>query len=224
MGNHPDKPLLEAARALLKQKELKVPDRVLQNFLKEVDRVAPWFVLSGSLTEGSWTKLGGDLTREKEQGTLKPGVWPLYKLFKSCIKDEKCKEKIKEGQRVLSDHQDSVSEAEKGKEANKRKKPSKKKEKKSHENKDVLTKLAKLEERAAQLAKKEEELEDKAKRLQLLPTPQKKKKKMRMKNLNYIRSSLSSKIALYHLLLKGRMSRSHLTLRSRVLTLLSRQS
>ncbi|XP_017657632.1 igE-binding protein-like [Nannospalax galili] len=110
----PSKTLVEAAQALLKQKDLRVPDRVLRNFLKEVDRVAPWFMVSGSLTEGSWNKLGKDLAREREAGTLRAGAWPIYKLLKSCIGDEKCREKIKEGQKVLIDHQDSLSEAERG--------------------------------------------------------------------------------------------------------------
>ena len=167
MGNQPTKPIADAAQALLKQKELKIPDRVLRNFLKEVDRVAPWFVVSGTLSKGTWDKLGGDLMREKEQGTLRTGVWPLYKLLKSCIEDERCKEQVKEGQRVLSDHQDSLSEAEKGKGEQKKRFS----RKKSNKNENVHSKLAKLGKKAKQLAEKEKELNRRAKDLKLVPAP-----------------------------------------------------
>lgn len=122
MGNQQLKPLLTAMRALLKERGLKVPEKVLGNFLREVDRVAPWFVSTGSLSKGSWNKLGIDLKNENEKGKLRAGTWPLYKMIRACIEDSKCQEKVKEGQRVLAEHQDSLSEAEKEKSAKRERK------------------------------------------------------------------------------------------------------
>lgn len=119
MGNHQMKPLVTAMTALLKERKLPIPEKMLYKFLEEVDRVAPWFSTSGSLTKASWNRLGTDLVREKENGKLKAGVWPLYKMMRACIKDSKLQEQIREGQRALDEHQDSLSEAEKGENAHK---------------------------------------------------------------------------------------------------------
>ncbi|XP_028644889.1 igE-binding protein-like [Grammomys surdaster] len=126
MGNQQMKPILAAVQALLKQRKLHIPERVLCNFLKEVDHVAPWFVITGSLTRTLWAKLGGDLLSEKEGGKLHPGTWPIYKMIRACIEDEKCQDTLKEGQKALTEHQDSLSEAEKGGGPERRKPPRKK--------------------------------------------------------------------------------------------------
>ena len=44
------------------------------------------------------------------EGKLKPGTCPLWKLIRACIQDKKCE---KEGQRLLQEHQESMSETEK---------------------------------------------------------------------------------------------------------------
>ena len=37
---------------------------------------------------------------------------PLWKLIKACIQDKKCELAVKEGQRLLQEHQGSISETE----------------------------------------------------------------------------------------------------------------
>ncbi|KAI5132145.1 Endogenous Retrovirus Group K Member 6 Gag Polyprotein [Manis pentadactyla] len=110
MGNAPS--LVSALQAVLKERNLKVSTKVLGSFVKEVDRVAPWFICSGSLSIPSWDKLGKDLDREEEEGQLRGGTRPLWKLIRACLQDEKCEKVIKAGQRALSDIQESMSETE----------------------------------------------------------------------------------------------------------------
>lgn len=110
MGNAPS--LVSALQAVLKERNLKVSTKVLGSFVKEVDRVAPWFICSGSLSIPSWDKLGKDLDREEEEGHLRGGTRPLWKLIRACLQDEKCEKVIKAGQRALSDIQESMSETE----------------------------------------------------------------------------------------------------------------
>ncbi|KAI5232273.1 Endogenous Retrovirus Group K Member 7 Gag Polyprotein [Manis pentadactyla] len=110
MGNTPS--LVSALQAVLKERNLKVSTKVLGSFVKEVDRVAPWFICSGSLSIPSWDKLGKDLDREEEEGHLRGGTRPLWKLIRACLQDEKCEKVIKAGQRALSDIQESMSETE----------------------------------------------------------------------------------------------------------------
>ena len=101
-------------RSVLKQCGLKVATKTLEGFVKEVDRIAPWFACSGTLTIPSWEKLKGDLVRELENGKLKAGTMPLWKLLRSCLKDEECQQVVKAGQRILDKIQDSLSEVERG--------------------------------------------------------------------------------------------------------------
>ena len=45
---------------ILKQCGLKIATKTLEEFVREIDRVAPWYACSGSLTVASWDKLKGD--------------------------------------------------------------------------------------------------------------------------------------------------------------------
>ncbi|XP_021069978.1 igE-binding protein-like [Mus pahari] len=110
MGNSPSAHMVRALQALLKERDLKVSEENLRSFLKEVDRVAPWFVHTGSLTPPCWEKLGRDIDREAEERKLKPGTRPLWKLVRACLQDKKCEDLVREGQRLLQEHQDSMSE------------------------------------------------------------------------------------------------------------------
>jgi protein O-GlcNAc transferase len=101
-------------RSVLRQCGLKIATKTLEGFVKEVDRIAPWYACSGSLTIPSWEKFKGDLVREQENGKLKAGTMPLWKLIRSCLKDEECQQMAKVGQRILDEIQDSLSEAERG--------------------------------------------------------------------------------------------------------------
>ena len=97
---------------MLKQRDLQVASRTLQNFFKEVDRVAPWYTCLGSLTVASWNKLGRDLDRKHEEGDLRLGTKVIWKLIKNCLEDETYRPAILEGQGTLEDVQDSMSETE----------------------------------------------------------------------------------------------------------------
>ncbi|XP_076795393.1 LOW QUALITY PROTEIN: igE-binding protein-like [Arvicanthis niloticus] len=107
--------VITALQLLLRQHELEVSTKTLEGFVKEVDRVAPWYICSGSLTLASWDKLEGDLIKEQQNGKLKPGTRPLWKLVRSCLQDEKCCSTVAAGQGVLEELQDSMSETEQGK-------------------------------------------------------------------------------------------------------------
>ncbi|XP_076798907.1 UBX domain-containing protein 7 isoform X2 [Arvicanthis niloticus] len=123
MGKQQIKQFFAVMQALLQESGLKIPGRVLINFLKEVERVAPWFITTtGSLSKDTWDKLGADLISEKEKGKLRPRTWQIYKMVRACIEDANCQEKVKERQKVLVEQQDSLSEAEKGESANKNEK------------------------------------------------------------------------------------------------------
>ena len=100
--------------SVLRQRGLKITTKTLEGFVKEIDRIAPWYACSGSLTIASWEKLKGDLVREQQNGKLKAGTMPLWKLVRSCLKDEECQQMVKAGQRVLEEVQDSLSETEQG--------------------------------------------------------------------------------------------------------------
>ncbi|XP_060232832.1 LOW QUALITY PROTEIN: igE-binding protein-like [Meriones unguiculatus] len=73
MGNQPTKPILEAAQALLKQKDLKIPDRVLRNFLKEVDRFKNYTISSSSEEE---TSSEGEDQQESSDSEEEAGLDP----------------------------------------------------------------------------------------------------------------------------------------------------
>jgi hypothetical protein len=82
---------------------LKVSTKTLESFVKEIDRIAPWFECSGPLSIPTWEKLRGDLVREQEKGKLKAGTMPLWKLIRSCLKDEECQQVVKAGQKILDE-------------------------------------------------------------------------------------------------------------------------
>ncbi|KAL6032825.1 hypothetical protein STEG23_014766 [Scotinomys teguina] len=65
--------------------------------------------LSGSLTVSSWEKLGCNLDFAAEQGTLKSGVHPIWKLVRSCL-DQRCHEAVENGQAELEILQEERSE------------------------------------------------------------------------------------------------------------------
>ena len=101
--------IVTALNSLLKQREIKMTQRTLKHFVKEVDRVAPWFVCSGSLTLASWNKLGADLDRQED---LRQGTKVVWKMVKNCLEDEKCRAVVAEGREILEEVQDSMSESE----------------------------------------------------------------------------------------------------------------
>lgn len=113
MGSTHSTALLKATQELLKQRGLKISDKTICSFFGEVESLAPWFVPTGSLTIPSWERLGRDIENEAAKRKLKPGTVPLWKLIRSCLKDEKCETIVKRGRQALEDHQDSMSEIEK---------------------------------------------------------------------------------------------------------------
>ena len=61
----------------MKVKGIGLKKETLENFLKAVDQVAPWFPVSGHFKVPSWEKLGKDLRFAEEQGVLPKGVLPV---------------------------------------------------------------------------------------------------------------------------------------------------
>ena len=112
MGTGQSTPLVGPVQALLNERGLKISESTVRGFLKEIDRLAPWFAPTGWLTIPSWEKLGRDIAREEAEGKVKAGTRPLWKLIKACIQDKKCEPAVKEGQRLLQEHQESMSETE----------------------------------------------------------------------------------------------------------------
>ena len=103
-------PFLRPIQRLLRDRDLKISEGTVRKFLEDVDRVAPWFGGSGDINLPCWNKLGRDLETAKAEGKLRPGTHPLWKLVRACLRDGKCVEAVKEGQRALSAYQDSMSE------------------------------------------------------------------------------------------------------------------
>jgi hypothetical protein len=112
MGTGPSMPLVGPVQALLKERGLNISESTVNRFLKEIDRLAPWFAPTGSLKLPSWEKLGKDIAREETDGKVKAGTRPLWKLIKACIQDKKCELAVKEAQRLLQEQQESMSETE----------------------------------------------------------------------------------------------------------------
>lgn len=137
MGNSHS--LVIALQTVLQDRDLKVSTKTIEAFVLEVDRCAPWFICSGSLTLPSWQKLKGDLDREKQNGRLRACVIPIWKLVGSCLQDQKCEAMVKAGQKMLEDVRESLSETERSEklEAWKKKKSSKTKVKVVSEAKDM---------------------------------------------------------------------------------------
>ena len=101
--------IVNALQIVLKQRDLKITTCTLQNFVKEIDRVAPLYACSGSLTTASWNKLGRDLDRKIEEGDLRLGTKAIWKLIKNCLEDETGRPAVVEGQETLKEVQDSMS-------------------------------------------------------------------------------------------------------------------
>lgn len=143
MGSSHSSPLLTALQELLNRRKLKVERKILSSFLDECDHCAPWFIVSGSLTLRAWDKLGKDLDREATEGKLKPGSKPIWRMVRACLEDKRCEEVIRTGQRILAEHQESMSEGEKVlKEKKKRKRDKRNREKaeiKKEDNQDQET-------------------------------------------------------------------------------------
>ena len=104
--------IVNTLQIVLKQRDLKIATCTLQNFVKEIDRVAPWYACSGSLTIALWNKLGRDLDRKFEEGDLRLGTKAIWKLIKNCLEDETCQPAVVEGQETLEEVQDSMPETE----------------------------------------------------------------------------------------------------------------
>ena len=95
--------MCQALKDLMKGKGIRLKKETLENFLKAVDQIAPWFPVSGHLTGHSWEKLGKDMKFAKEQGVLTKGVLPVWKLIRNCIKDkERCGVELQKGNEALN--------------------------------------------------------------------------------------------------------------------------
>ena len=93
----------QALKDLLKVKGIGLKKETLENFLKAVDQVAPWFSVSGLLTGLRWEKLGKDLKFAEEQGILTKGVLPVWKLVRNCIEyKERCGMELQKGNEALN--------------------------------------------------------------------------------------------------------------------------
>jgi protein O-GlcNAc transferase len=106
--------VVNTLQLVLRQCGLKIATKTLEGFVKEIDRIAPWYGCSRSLIIASWEKLKGDLVREQQNSKLKAGTMLLWKLVRLCLKEEECQQMVKAGQRVLEEVQDSLSETEQG--------------------------------------------------------------------------------------------------------------
>lgn len=79
---------------------------MLERFLNECDVVA----VLGNLTVSFWEKLGRDLNFAAEQGMLKKGVRPVWKLVRGCSEEQRCSEAVENGQATLEILQEERSE------------------------------------------------------------------------------------------------------------------
>ena len=93
----------QALKDLLKVKGIGPKRETLENFLKAVDQVAPWFPVSGHLTRPSQEKLGKEVKFAEEQGILAKSVLPVWKLVRNCIEDkERCGAELQKGNEALN--------------------------------------------------------------------------------------------------------------------------
>ena len=79
--------------------------------IKDIDKISPWSAASGDLTLPSWDKLGRDLKQAEKEGRIGRGTFPLWRLVRSCLKDERNIEILKQSCKALQKHQDSLSES-----------------------------------------------------------------------------------------------------------------
>ena len=66
--------VITALQAVPKQCDLQVASHTLQNFVKEVDHISPWYAVLGSLTVALCSKLGSDLDLKHKEGDLRLGT------------------------------------------------------------------------------------------------------------------------------------------------------
>ena len=93
----------QTLKDLLKVKGIGLKKETLENFLKAVDQVAPWFPVSGHLTGPSQEKLGKEVKFAEEQGILAKSVLPVWKLVRNCIEDkERCGAELQKGNEALN--------------------------------------------------------------------------------------------------------------------------
>jgi hypothetical protein len=92
--------VVKALQLVLKQCGLKIATKTIEGFVREIDRVAPWYNLP------------------HKSSTLIRGTCCLCLVYLTCIRDyltdEDCKQMVEAGQKILDEIQDSLSEAERG--------------------------------------------------------------------------------------------------------------
>ncbi|XP_010619758.1 igE-binding protein-like [Fukomys damarensis] len=115
MGVSASSPLIGTLSTLVKVRGVKLSEHVLKTFLQEIKKEAPWFETSGSFDRQTWGKLGTELKLKREQGRLRVGIYPIWKIIDACFEDEKCLDVLRDGQLALEEHRDSLSETEEGK-------------------------------------------------------------------------------------------------------------
>lgn len=77
--------VVTALRSVLRQCGLKITTKTIDGFVKEIDRIAPCVLRV--INYCSWEKLKGYIVREQQNGKLKAGTMPLWKLVRSCLTD-----------------------------------------------------------------------------------------------------------------------------------------
>ena len=135
MGTGQSMSLVGPVQALLKERGFKILESTVSGFLKEIDRLALWFAPTGLLRLPSWEKLRKEILREEAEGKVRAGTRPLWKLIKACIQDKKCELVVKEGQQLLQEQQESMSETERNDKESARRKISKGREIKEEKEK-----------------------------------------------------------------------------------------
>ena len=85
MGTGQSTLLVGPVQALLKERGLKISESTVRGFLKEINRLAPWFAPTGLLMLPSWEKLRREITREEAEVKVKTGTRLLWKLIKASL-------------------------------------------------------------------------------------------------------------------------------------------
>ena len=106
--------------------------------VKDIDKISPWFAVTGDLALSSWDKLGRDLEQAKQEERIGRGTFPLWRLVRNCLKEGRNTEILKEGRKALQKHQDSLSESDHKEEDKDR--PKRKKEKSKEKDPEIVTK------------------------------------------------------------------------------------
>ena len=94
MGTGQSTPLVGLVQALLKERGLKISESTVRGFL---NRLAPWFAPTGSLTLPSWEKLRREIAREEAEGKVKIGTRPLWKLIKASLSRTNVSQLLRKG-------------------------------------------------------------------------------------------------------------------------------